>query len=245
MKIEIPENTAFGFSAIDPEDMANPEDEYTLVSIAMDVSPSTGMCRQDMADGMKTVNLATKKDPRCDKIMVHSTLFGSDIEEVHGFKPVMEIDENEYKPASTIGGSTCLYDSIYNAIASCAAYSEVLDKSDIGSNAIIFILTDGMDNSSSVGTQSIIDKLNEIKMKEIMESIKIIILGFNDPQSPWNKEVAEYLDKLVKDLDLDQYVDIGKMTPEQAAKVFGFVSQSISSQSQHLGTGGKSQNLTF
>jgi len=247
MKIEIPENTAFGFSAIDPEDMANPEDEYTLVSIAEDVSPSTVRCRADMASGMKTVNLACKKNARADKLMVHYTKFGSSIEETHGFMPVNDIDENDYKPSSTIGGSTCLYDAIFNAIAACGRYAEILDKSDIGSNAIVFIFTDGMDNSSSVGPDSILAKLEEIKMKEIMESIKIIILGFVDSEisQKGQDEIMRYLNKLTSDLKLDQFVEIGKMTPEQAAKVFGFVSQSISSQSQHLGTGGPSQNLTF
>jgi hypothetical protein len=104
-----------------------------------------------------------------------------------------------------------------------------------------------MDNSSSVGPDSILAKLEEIKMKEIMESIKIIILGFVDPEvsSRGQDEIMMYLNKVTTELQLDQFVEIGKMTPEQAAKVFGFVSQSISSQSQHLGTGGPSQNLTF
>lgn len=245
-QFEIPDNTAFGFSAIDPDDMTNPEDEYTLVSIAEDVSPSTSGVRSEMAEGMRTVNLACKKDPRCDKLMVHATRFGSIIQEVHGFKPVNDIDEKSYSPSPSIGNSTCLYDAIYNAISACSRYAEILDKSgDISSNAIVFIFTDGMDNSSSVGVQTIMDKLEEIRMKEILESIKIIILGFNDPNSSYQDEIAKYLNKLTKDLNLDQYVDVGAMTPAQAAKVFGFVSQSISSQSQHLGTGGPSQNLVF
>jgi hypothetical protein len=245
MKIEIPENTAFGFSAVDPETIDNLEDEYTLVSIAEDVSPSTGMLREEMCKGMKIVNGACKKAPRADKLMMHCTKFGSDIEETHGFKPVNDIDPDDYKPAQTIGGSTCLYDAIFNSIAAIARYAEILDKSDVGSNGIVFVLTDGMDNSSSLGPQSILDKIEEIKMKEILESVKIIVIGFNDPNSTYSNQVAKYLDDLVKELNLDQYIDVGGMTPAQAAKVFGFVSQSISSQSQSLGTGGPSQNLTF
>jgi hypothetical protein len=245
-KFEIPDNNSFSFSGIDPEDLVNPEDEYTLVSIAEDVSPSTGNLRTAMALGMKTVNLACKKDPRSDKLMVHSTRFGTTIQEIHGFKPVNDIDENSYKASPTIGGSTCLYDAIFNAISACSHYAEILDKSgDISSNAIVFIFTDGMDNDSTVGPETIKEKLEEIRMKEVLESIKIIILGFNDPNSSYQSTVVTYLQKLVDDLGLDQYVDIGAMTPAQAAKVFGFVSQSISSQSQHLGTGGPSQNLTF
>lgn len=245
MNIEIPDNSAFGFSAVDPEDMVNPEDEYTLVSIAEDVSPSTITCRKDMCQGMKTVNLACKHDPRSDKLMVHYTRFGSIIEESHGFRPVNDIDENEYTPSNTIGFSTCLRDAIFNAVSACSTYAEILDKSDIGTNAIVFVLTDGIDNSSTLGYSSILEKLEEIKMKEILESIKIILIGFRDPNSPYSSQVDAELKNVVDKLHLDQYVDIGAMTPEAAAKVFGFVSKSISSQSQHLGTGGPSQNLTF
>ena len=44
MKIEIPENTAFAFSAVDPETIQNLEDEYTLVSIAEEIGRAS--CRE-------------------------------------------------------------------------------------------------------------------------------------------------------------------------------------------------------
>lgn len=245
IKIEIPENTAFGFSAVDPETIQDLEDEYTIVCIAEDVSPSTEMLRSLMCEGKKLINLACKKAPRVAKLMTRFTKFGSRIEEDHGFKPVKDIDEDKYTPSSTIGSSTCLYDAIFDAVASVEHYADILDKSDIGSNAIIFIMTDGMDNSSSVGHQTILDKLEEIKMKEILESVKIILIGFNDPKSSYSNQIAQYLQEVTDNLHLDQYIDVGGLTPEQAAKVFGFVSQSISAQSQSLGTGGPSQNLTF
>lgn len=245
MEFEVPDNSSFTFSGIDPEEMTTPEDEYTLIAIAEDVSPSTTMVRDDMAKGMRTVNLACKKDPRAAKMMLHSSRFGSSIQEIHGFSPIMDIDENAYSASPTIGGSTCLYDAIFNSVAACARYAEVLDKSDIGTNAIVFVLTDGMDNSSSVGPASILQKLEDTRMQEILESIKIIVLGFNDPGASYASRVATYLQKLADDLQLDQFIDIGAMTPEKAAKVFGFISQSISSQSQSLGTGGPSQNIKF
>jgi len=243
MEFVIPENSNFGFSGKSPDEIK--EDECTLVAIAEDVSPSTYDVRNQMCEGKKIVNLACKKSPRSDKLMIQYTRFGSYIEEDHGFKPVNEIDENDYKPSHTIGGSTCLYDAVFNSLAAIQTYAEVLDKSDIGTNGIVFVYTDGMDNASTLGPQSIKDKLEEIKMKEILESIKIIVIGFYDIKSSYSNDIKQYLDNFVKEIGLDQFIDVGQMTPGQAAKVFGFVSQSISSQSQHLGTGGPSQNLTF
>ena len=39
------------------------------------------------------------------------------------------------------------------------------------------------------------------------------------------------------------HIDVGDATPRKLAKLAAFVSQSISSQSQALGTGGPSQNI--
>ncbi len=243
IKIEIPENTAFGFSTVDVEKVE--EDEYTDVVMAEDVSPSTNSCRKELCEVRNVVVKGCKLNPRGDKIMLRTTAFGSNVEEIHGFKPVKDIDEDSFKESPGIGGSTCLYDAIFDAVAAVGRHGELLDQVDVGSNAIIFILTDGMDNSSSVGPQTILDKLEDIRMKEILESVKIIIIGFNDPQNPYSAEIDKYLNKVTDSLGLDQYINAGSMTPEQAAKVGGFVSQSISAQSQHLGTGGPSQNLTF
>ena len=245
MKVEVPENTAFNFSAMDPDDIENLEDEYTQVVIAEDVSPSTSMVRDDLCEARKKIIEACRQSPRSDKIMLRSTMFGSSIIEDHGFKPINNIDETQFKPSTTIGGSTCLYDSIFDSVTSVEQYGRILDNSDIGSNAINFILTDGMENSSSIGHQTILNKIEEIRMNEILESVKIIIIGFNDPGSTYSSDVAQYLENLTKELGLDQYIDVGGMTPKQIAKLVGFISQSISAQSQALGTGGASQNLTF
>jgi len=51
--------------------------------------------------------------------------------------------------------------------------------------------------------------------------------------------------KISEQAHLTQYVDAGDATPKKLAKLAQFVSQSIASQSQSLGTGAASQPLTF
>jgi hypothetical protein len=228
-----------------PEDIKNLEAEYTAALFVEDVSPSTNNLRPEMCNGRKTIVGACKISPRASNIMMRTTSFGSQVEENHGFKPIDGIDESQFVESPSIGGSTCLYDAIFDAVSAAGRWAEIMDKSDVGTNAIIFVFTDGMDNSSTVGPQTILDKLEEIRMKEILESVKIIVIGFNDPNSGYSSEVAKYLQDVVDKLGLDQYVDVGNMTKEQAAKLFGFVIASVSAQSQSLGTGGASQNLTF
>ena len=45
-------------------------------------------------------------------------------------------------------------------------------------------------------------------------------------------------------MQISQYIDAGAATKGKLAKLADFVSQSVSSQSQALGTGGPSQNIS-
>ena len=58
-------------------------------------------------------------------------------------------------------------------------------------------------------------------------------------------EVKRALEKFKNDAKLSQFVDIGNATEGKLAKLANFVSESVSSQSQALGTGAPSQTLNF
>ena len=236
----------FGFSAVAPDDL--PEEEYTIVDIVEDLSPSTEGSRTGMKKMKENIVEACRKHPRSEKIILRTVGFGSSIKELHGYKPLTEISDDEYKKESSIGGSTALYDATLNSICSCVNYAEMLDNSaDIASNGIIFIITDGMDNTSVNSPAAVLNKVREVRASEKLESIKIILIGIKDPglSGTYQNTVTRALSEFQAEAELDQFVDAGDATPQRLAKLADFVSQSISSQSQALGSGGPSQNLTF
>jgi stage V sporulation protein SpoVS len=53
------------------------------------------------------------------------------------------------------------------------------------------------------------------------------------------------LEDFQKDAGLTQFIDVGDGTPQRLAKLAGFVSKSVSSQSQAIGSGSVSQPVTF
>jgi protease II len=59
---------------------------------------------------------------------------------------------------------------------------------------------------------------------------------FNEAQ----EELSDFKDKA----GFDRYMDIGDATPESFAKLGGWVADSISSTSQHLGSGGVSKQIS-
>ena len=58
-------------------------------------------------------------------------------------------------------------------------------------------------------------------------------------------DCKDELNDFKDEANLTQFVDVGDATAQRLAKLANFVSRSISSQSQSLGQGGPSQQLTF
>ena len=75
-----------------------------------------------------------------------------------------------------------------------------------------------------------------------MESLISILVGL-DVQSAC---IAQYLDEFYWQVGFTQYVKLEDADPRTLAKLADFISKSILSQSQTLGTGGtQSNHLTF
>lgn len=226
------------FSAIKPENLG--ATEYTLVTIVCDVTGSVSGFENDLLNSIKSVVNACKKSPRAENLLIRFTIFNTNIDEKHGFKLLSLIDvNNDYKPLRP-DGMTALFDATYEAISSSLQYSKTLIDQDFNCNGAIYIITDGDDNSSRIADMKMIkDKLDESKKSEIIESLITILIGINA------QECSNFLSNFQKTSNLTQYVDVGDASPGKLAKLAAFVSKSISSQSQSLGSGTASQPLTF
>ena len=229
----------YGFSAKRIDELG--ASEYTLALLVVDASGSVGAYRTQIESAIREVVRSCRNSPRADNMMLRLVIFDSRVSEVHGFKPLSDCHENDYKGCLELGGATALYDATCNAIASASHYGELLTKQDYDVNAAVFVITDGMDNSSSATRKLVSDTMAECLRSEALESILSVLIGVNTGSGDLN----EYLRVFKKDAGFDQYIAINKASAAELAKLGGFVSQSISSQSQALGTGGASKSLSF
>ncbi len=104
-------------------------------------------------------------------------------------------------------------------------------QQDYSVNCIGFIITDGEDNSSTLNAKSIKDMIADLVKAEEIDSIISVLVGVN------SKDCAAYLQQFKIDAGLTQYIDMGDVSPGKLAKLGGFISKSISSQSRAIGTG--------
>lgn len=229
----------FKFSAIQVSRLG--ASEYTLVNIGIDVTGSVNTFEDQLRDCLIAAVESCKKSPRSENLLVRAFLFSTElsggIHELHGFLPLADIDTGAYGKFKT-GGLTPLYDAIYSSVGSTNAYAKQLSDNDFMSNGINIIITDGGDNASVMTAGQVKKEIQRGINGEFIESDIVLLVGINASSC-----TAE-LENVKKLVGIDKYIDAGDVTPGKLAKLADFISQSISSQSQSLGTGGPSQNIS-
>lgn len=214
--------------------------KYTLVTVAVDETGSVIGFADELRKMLVMAVDGCKKSPCSDNILVRAIVFSDrypkGIKEIHGFKPLAEIDTAAY-PDINPGGMTPLCDACYSSIGATNAYGKQLSEQDFGVNGICFVITDAGENSSVATMAMVKEEIGKSISGEKLESMVSILVGIN------TQDCREDLDKFFKEAGLTQYVDAGDATPRRLAKLAQFVSTSVSSQSQALGTGGPSQNI--
>ncbi len=240
--INIPGPGNFQFSAVRIEDLG--ATEYTLVTIVCDISGSVINFADELMTCIKTIINASQKSPRAENLLLRLLLFNDELFEIHGFKNLSDIDVNTYDELHP-DNMTALFDATYDAVSATLEYGKRLVDQDFDCNGAIYIITDGMDNRSKMIPGAIKDKMEAASRNEEIESLVTILVGINDPNSRWSTEVEVALETFKTHADLTEFINAGDATEQKLAKLANWVSESISSQSQALGTGAPSQTLTF
>lgn len=228
---------AYGFSATRIEDLG--ATEYTLVAITDDVSSSTADFKGEMEDCIKEIVKACKLSPRSDNLMIRLTQFANRVDETHGFKLLSACNPDDYAGILKVGGMTSLYDASENAISSMAKYGKSLMENDYNVNGIAIIITDGQENQSTLPLSAVVQSLKDAMKSESLESLVTILIGVNIT----DQSVSDSLKQFKDDAGINHYIELNNAKASTLAKLAAFVSKSISSQSQALGTGGPSKAI--
>jgi len=239
---KIPGPGTFQFSAVRPENLG--ATEYTLVTIVVDETSSVYNFASDLLKTVKSIVEACQKSPRAENLMIRLVSFNDVQTEIHGFKPLSSIKIRDYKPFKP-DGMTALYDATYSAVGATLMYAQTLTNQDFDVNGAIYIITDGMDNMSSTKPKDIANKIKKAENDDDIESMITVLVGLQAPGSGYYDDVSKSLNDFKDKAKLTQYIDVGEANPKRLAKLAQFVSHSISSQSQALGSGMASQPLSF
>ena len=215
--------------------------EYTLVTISADASGSVGPFASRIETAIQEVIRACELSPRADNLLIRLTRFQSKLHEVHGFKPLMECHVDHYKGCIQTGGATALYDATYNAVTAIQQYGQSLSKHHFDVNGIVFVITDGDDNSSTMTMSSVKEALKKSVQEEHLQSMLAVLIGVNVQ----NNSLSYRLKSFSKNAGFDHYIQLEDANQSSLSSLAAFVSRSIVLQSTALNTGQKTVSLTF
>lgn len=216
--------------------------EYTIVTIVMDETGSVSAFKDQLESVLKEVVSSCRKSPRADNLMIRVVRFNTSVNEIHGFKLLSDINEKDYNDSLEPEGMTALFDATYTSIEALVHYGKTLVDNDFSVNAALFVVTDGDNNAGTATAKMVAEAIKKARNSEVLESIMPVLIGVNTDDSTG---LNQFLEAFKRDADFQQYVEIKKADAKTLAKLGGFISKSISSQSQALGSGGPSKSLTF
>lgn len=213
--------------------------EYTLACILVDISGSVSSFKSSLEKALVTIVDTLKSSARAENILLRVATFNNTVNEIHGFKPLADIDLKDYQ--LNCGGATALNNATFSGIGSVITYGESLYDQDFEVNGIVFVVTDGEDCVRGHTPADIKNMIDTLPSKEKIESLRTILVGINTS----NHSIKTALQNFKDAAGFDQYEAVDNATPASLAKLAAFTSKSISSQSASLGTGGPSQALSF
>lgn len=237
-------NDNYGYSHVGLAKLASAE--YTLVTVVCDTSGSVEDFVKELRECVKKIVGSCKYSQRADSLMLRVVTFDDDVHEMHGFKLLSDCNPDDYEGIYT-GGATALFDASANSINATTDFAKKLSEQEYAVNAVAFVITDGDNNRGTLGVKSVAAALKNATKSEALESCVSVLIGVHGPndQDQDVQRVKQYLDDFHKEAGFTQYIHIGLADAKKLAKLADFVSKSISSQSQALGSGAASKPLTF
>lgn len=230
----------YGYSAARIENLE--ATEYTLVDIIVDVSGSVSSFKDDLESCLRAIVEACRHSPRADNLLLRLVSFHTTLTEHHGYKMLAGCNPDDYLGSLNCGGMTALFDASENAVRAATDYGKKLTEQDFDVNAVVFVITDGGDNSSVMSATAVGKALKDATHSEAIESLVSVLIGVGVKAEP---QLSQYLKKFETDAGFSQYEEIDQADAKTLAKLAEFVSKSISAQSQSLGSGGASAPISL
>jgi len=227
----------FQFSGVDVDNLTS--SEYTLVTLAIDMSSSVSYYNTELRECIKTIIKTCKKSNRAENLMIRLTSFNSQIFEEHGFKTLSLINVGDYTQIRNPSGMTALYDACIDSIEATEQYGKTLTDQEFETNGVLYIITDGDDNRSQHSLSDVAERFKKLKYTESLESLQTFLIGVN-VNEPMFKN---YLEDFKNTVGFDEFISIENANTDTLSKLANFISKSISLQSQSLGTGSVSNAL--
>ena len=207
---------ALNFNNFDAENIQL--EETINVVLAVDVSPSIGRYETELNNAINEFIQEMQKSHVAPKLFVSIVTFNEQIEVKSGFQPITNLPPADFRAS---GQGTALYDAVKVALDNALSYRKTLVDSGVDTKTLVFVITDGEDNSSAHNAAAEVkDKLDQLRAEEVN------MINFNSMLFGVGTEA--YFEDAQKQMGINELAKIGTSGAEMR-KMIGFISSSISS----------------
>ncbi len=206
------------FANFNPEEIE--VDETINAVFVVDTSYSVSTYISELNTAFNDFTESMQKSHVADKLFVSVVEFDKKIRVTSGFRPVGSIPLMDF--SKNLGGWTSLYDAVYTGLKNAMDYRENLENSGVVTKTLLFVITDGEDNSSKNPASKVKNIITKLKQEEKSAfSFTSVLFGVGDQAN---------FEKAQLDMGIEHLAKIGT-SGDEIKKMIGFISQSISSVS--------------
>jgi uncharacterized protein YegL len=200
------------FGNFDPQDICS--DETINAVLIVDVSPSVHAYVNDLNNAFRDFLAEMQRSHIAEKLMVSVIEFNDQTTVRSGFQPVGTIDTAQinFRPC---GAGTALYDAVLTGVTNAVTYRQNLENSGVNCKTLVFIITDGEDNSSAHPASKVKGILGAIMASEKNAfSFETILFGVGN---------ASQFEHAQKEMGIKHLAKIGNTAQEIRKMIHGAV----------------------
>ena len=225
---EIQNSFGLNFNNFDADNIQS--DETINCVFVIDKSGSIYSYVKDMNNALNDFLQTMQKSHVADKLLVSTIEFDGNVSVVSGFQPISNVNPFNINP----GGTTALYDAVKVGLENAISYREQLQNSGLTAKTLVFIITDGDDNSSKTNPSEIKQIISDIYKNEMNAfSFTIIMFGVGS-----EADFDSARDQM--GIDKNLIAKVGT-TGAEIRKMINFISSSVSSSAN----GSTPTSITF
>lgn len=215
------------FHNFDPEQI---QVEETINAVfVIDVSPSIHLYEADLNAAFNDFVQTMQQSHIHDRLLVSIVEFDDEVRVRSGFQPIINVPVTNFQAQ---GSGTALYDAVALGIKNAMDYRISLEQTGINVKTLVFVITDGQDNSSSTSPKIIKNTLDDILATEANAfSFTTIMFGVG---------TESYFKAAKQEMGFQHLAVVGN-TGKEIRKMISFISSSISKSS----SGANPADVTF
>ncbi len=202
------------FHHFNPDDIQT--DETINCVFVIDISPSVQAYIKDLNHAFNDFIQHMQQSHLADRLLVSVVEFNDTVSVRTGFQPIAYLPAIQFSPS---GGGTALFDATMRGLRQAIDYRDTLMTSGIQVKTLLFVITDGEDNSSTTSAAQIKRELQRIESSEHNAfSFTTVLFGVGNAVS---------FGQAQRDMGIHHLATVGTSGAE-IRRMIGIISQSVS-----------------